>query len=171
MHYPVIASSLLETRISGDKKPLLRCSSPLNPVLTKIFFMVISAGLQDIPLTVPKPMVQELVKRFVEKKEWKKLYFLFIGGGGIELKYQYGDGGLATGCDASCVPLEQVVDSTISNVDVAKFVEVLIRNGAPPKGSPGCRESPLTIATRKRNQELIDVLSNYDQVIHWHQNF
>ncbi|KAK3740295.1 hypothetical protein QZH41_018527, partial [Actinostola sp. cb2023] len=121
------------------------------------------AGLEGIHLSVPKAMVQDLIKRFVLNKDWVKLSLLFLGGGGAN-EHKYGRGGLATGCDASGVPLELIVDfSTITSVNLAKLVDVLIKDGAPFMGSPGCAESPLKIAVRKKNKELLDVLSKYDK--------
>ena len=116
---------------------------------------------------MPEELVQELIKRVTDQKEWKKLHVLFMGGAGSP-HHRYGEGGLATGlgCDASGVPLEVVVDWGINNnVDfLAGLVEELIKCGAPVLGSPGCVESPLQIANRGKDVTLVEVLSKYDKV-------
>lgn len=130
-------------------------------------FPLFPDGISRESLNMPKELVQELIKRVTDEKEWKKLYLLFMGGAGTP-HHRFGEGGLATGldCDVSQVPLELIVDWGISNNVhfLASFIGELLKRGAPVLGSPGCDESPLQIAARRRNRELQEVLSKYDKV-------
>lgn len=99
-------------------------------------------GTSSIQYNIPLNFIQTVINKAVADRDWKRLHLLFLGGGG-EKQHKKGSGGLATGCDASGVPLEEVIRSDFP--DLAKFITVLLdhkANANPPKG----RKSLLDIA-------------------------
>lgn len=74
-----------------------------------------------------------------EKKEWKKLKFLYLGTAGNRTSR-----GVAFQCDASCVPLDVLIGSDIK--DLHKLVTILLERGASQDGLRGCRRPPLLVA-------------------------
>ena len=67
-------------------------------------------------------VIQRVVNKVVSEKDWKKLHLLFLGGGG-KRNFKMGEGGLSMGCDASAVPLKEVIESNFP--DREKFISVL----------------------------------------------
>ena len=97
-------------------------------------------------------MIQTVINKAVTDRDWRRLHLLFLGGGG-EKRYKKGSGGLATGCDASSVPLEEVIRNDLP--ELGKFINSLLdhkANADPPEG----RKSPLDVAIEL---EKIDVSS------------
>ena len=70
---------------------------------------------------------------------------LFLGGDS-QRSFQKGRGGVATGCDAVIVPLDQLLTSSVQDRD--KLIAVLLDHGALPNGPLGCKTSPLSVAMK-----------------------
>ena len=101
-----------------------------------------SDGTCGIQYDVPQNLIQTAVDKAVAEKDWQRLHLLFMGGGG-EQRFQKGSGGLGTGCDASSVPLEEIIHCDFK--DLTDFISVLLDHkarGDPPKG----RENPIDVA-------------------------
>lgn len=99
-------------------------------------------GTSSIQFNIPQNFIQTVINKAVADRDWNRLHLLFLGGGG-EKQYKKGSGGLATGCDASSVPLEEVIRNDLP--DLGKFINILLdhtANANPPKG----RKSPLDVA-------------------------
>ena len=99
-------------------------------------------------------MIQNVINKAVADRDWKRLHLLFLGGGG-EKKYKNGSGGLATGCDASSVPLEEVIRNDLPIL--GKFINILLDHKAdanPPRG----RKSPLDVAIELGKIDVASIL-------------
>ena len=91
-------------------------------------------------------ILTRLIKEVTLKREWEKLYLLFLGGGG-QRQFIKGEGGVATGCDASEIPLELVM---LSGTEIrSQLVPILLDSGASPNGLGKGRRSPLALAVDK----------------------
>ena len=84
-------------------------------------------GTSSIQFKIPKNLIQNVINKAVADRDWKRLHLLFLGGGG-EKKYKNGSGGLATGCDASSVPLEEVIRNDLPIL--GKFINILLDHKA-----------------------------------------
>ena len=82
-----------------------------------------------------------------EKKEWKKLRFLYLGTAASKTSR-----GIASDCDASCVPLDLLIESDVK--DLNKLVILLLQYGASPTGLRGCVRPPLLVAMEMRKFSL-----------------
>ena len=107
---------------------------------------------------MPRTAVQKFVDSAVKEKDWARLNVLFMGGGS-DKKYKRGEGGLATGCDASLVPLDEVIRWNFGKAEKITFVKMLLRHGASVNGLPGCRKSPLEVARETKQSEISRILS------------
>lgn len=98
-----------------------------------------------------------LIKEVVDKREWTKLGILYLGGGGRAL-YPVGGGGFATGCDASAVPIEEVISSPVANRSA--LVSTLLKHGAHGSGSGRGNSTlvPLAVAIKERDLGLVEDL-------------
>ena len=88
------------------------------------------------------------------EKDWHRLHLLFMGGGG-EKRFRKGSGGLGTGCDASSVPLEEIIHCDFK--DLTEFISALLdhkASGDPPKG----RENPVDVAIQLDKFDVVNVL-------------
>ena len=87
-------------------------------------------------------------------KDWHRLHLLFTGGGGAR-RLQKGSGGLGTGCDASGVPLDEIIRCDFP--DLRAFIRILLDHKAivnPQKGS----KDPLDVAIELGKFEVVNVL-------------
>ena len=84
-------------------------------------------GTSSIQYEIPKTYIQTVLDKAVSDEDWATLHLLFLGGGGPK-KFEKGLGGLADGCDASKVPLTEVISCDFS--DLGKFVSVLLDHKA-----------------------------------------
>ena len=84
-------------------------------------------GTSSIQYEIPKTYIQTVLDKAVSDEDWATLHLLFLGGGGPK-KFEKGLGGLADGCDASKVPLTEVISCDFS--DLRKFVSVLLDHKA-----------------------------------------
>lgn len=82
---------------------------------------------------------------------------LFMGGGS-ERKYKRGEGGLATGCNASLVPLDDVIRTDFERTEKVHLVKTLIKHGAYVNGVSGCKKSPLEVAHETKQFEVMRLL-------------
>ena len=113
-------------------------------------------GTSGVHYGVPRNLLQTVIAEAVDDKDWDRLHLLFMGGGG-EKRFQKGSGGLGTGCDASSVPLEEVIHCDFK--DLTDFISVLLDHKAssdPPKG----RENPVDVAIQLHKFDVVNVLMN-----------
>ena len=89
-------------------------------------------GTSSISYNLPGTLTQTIVNQTVAEKDWKKLHLLFLGGGGKK-RHKKGLGGLAAGCDASGVPLDEVIRCDFP--DLKAFISILLEHKASQKGS------------------------------------
>ena len=111
-------------------------------------------GTSSIQFSIPKTLIQTVINKAVADRDWKRLHLLFLGGGG-EKRYKKGSGGLATGCDASSVPLEEVIRNDLPVL--GKFINILLdhkANANPPKGG----KSPLDVAMELGKIDVASIL-------------
>lgn len=100
--------------------------------------------------------MQNVINKAVADRDWKRLHLLFLGGGG-ENKYKKGSGGLATGCDASSVPLEEVIRNDLPNL--GKFINILLDHKAN-SNSPKGKKSPLDVAMELDKVDVASMLKD-----------
>ena len=91
--------------------------------------------------------LQHLVKEASERNEWKKLRFLFLGSAASMAAR-----GVCFDCDASCVPLDLLIESNVK--DLHNLVFHLLQRGALPDGLKECRRPPLLAAMEMRKFPL-----------------
>ena len=103
-----------------------------------------------ITADIPSPIVKRLVREVVENRDWKKLGILYLGGGGRG-SHPSGGGGLASGFDASEVPIELVISSQETNR--LDLVSALLKDGAHPDGLGNANVVPLTEAIQQAIQQ------------------
>ena len=130
-------------------------SKPGSPETNNAFSLFSQAdGTSSIQFNIPKNLIQNVINKAVADRDWKRLHLLFLGGGG-EKRYKKGSGGLATGCDASSVPLEEVIRYDLPVL--GKFINILLdhkANANPPKG----RKSPLDVAIELDKIDVASIL-------------
>lgn len=78
-------------------------------------------------------IIQRAVDDAISKENWKRLRVLFLGGGG-PFGACLGEGGLASGCDASKVPLNHLITSDVA--EKTFLVSTLLEFGALADGLP-----------------------------------
>ena len=100
----------------------------------------------------PQHIIQRAVDDAVTKENWEKLRVLFLGGGGPYLACP-GEGGLASECDASRVPLEHVISSQVK--DKFGLVTALLDSGACVNGLVFCKQPPLLAALEKGEFDIV----------------
>ena len=96
-------------------------------------------GQSQITCTLSPKMLQSAIKKASEKGEWNKLRFLFLGTAASMTSR-----GLAYDCDASCVPLDLLIQSDVK--DLHALVTLLLQRSASPTGLRGCVRAPLLVA-------------------------
>ncbi|XP_074628132.1 TPR and ankyrin repeat-containing protein 1-like isoform X4 [Acropora palmata] len=101
--------------------------------------MSIEDGQSQITCSLPPKMLQYAIKEASEKGEWTKLRLLFLGTAASNTSR-----GLAYDCDASCVPLDLLIQSDVK--DLHTLVTLLLQRGASPTGLRGCVRAPLLVA-------------------------
>ena len=99
-----------------------------------------AGGESQITCNFSPQILHSLVKEASEKKEWKKLSFLYLGSATASKMTT----GVAFQCDASCVPLDLLIESDIG--DLHNLVPLLLSRGALPDGLKGCKRPPLLAA-------------------------
>lgn len=99
----------------------------------------------------PQNIIQKAVDDAIGKENWERLRVLFLGGGG---PYDAcpGEGGLASECDASQVPLELLVSSPVK--DKKTLVTALLDFGACLNGLPSCEKPPVVAALEREEFEI-----------------
>ncbi|XP_068717953.1 TPR and ankyrin repeat-containing protein 1-like [Montipora capricornis] len=108
-----------------------------------------SGGTTSIHYTIPQNLSQTMIDKAVTEKDWSRLHLLFMGGGG-EMHFEKGRGGLGTGCDASSVPLEEVVSGDFPNLE--QFIRILLDHNAVAS------QRALDAAIELAKSEVVDVL-------------
>lgn len=96
-------------------------------------------GESQITCTLSPQLLQYAIKDASKKKAWDKLRFLFLGTAASKTSK-----GLACDCDASCVPLDLLIQSDVK--DLHNLVILLLQRGASPTGLRGCVRPPLLVA-------------------------
>ena len=105
----------------------------------------------------PQHIIQRAVDDAVANKNWERLRVLLLGGGGPHVACP-GEGGLASDCDVSQVPLENVISSQVK--DKYDLVTVLLDFGAPVNGLAFCLQPPLLAALEKGEFGIVTKLIN-----------
>lgn len=96
-----------------------------------------------------------VIKDVVEKEEWEILRFLFLGAR-EQQSSSLKAGALASDCDASCVPLDLVLQSGVS--DQGRLLAALLNQGALHEGLPKRKVTPLQVALETENYRFAVVL-------------
>ena len=136
--------------------------SPLPYIIFLAFkssFTFLKDRTSSITCSVPNHTLEKLIKQLTEKKAWDKLHVLYLGGGGPQ-RYSPGEGGLATGIDASEIPLELVFDA--GEKYRVPLIVALLENGAFPNGLGKKRESPLEMALEAEDYSMVVTLLQYN---------
>ena len=106
---------------------------------------------------MPSKLLYKLVSDVIKMRDWHKLRILYLGGGG-PTSQPTGDGGLATGTDASSVPLGEIICSDVPGR--LPLVSALIKHGASANAIEGSDVIPLDEAMRLRNLPLVEKLTH-----------
>ena len=103
----------------------------------------------------PRHIIQRAVDEAGARENWDRLGLLFLGGGGPHFAC-HREGGLASDCDASKVPLELVISSQVR--DKLNLVSSLLDFGACVDGLVSCQQPPLLVALEKREFDIVSEL-------------
>ena len=103
--------------------------------------------------------MENLIKQLVEKRTWDKLHVLYLGGGGPQ-RYSPGEGGLATGIDASRIPIELAFDA--GDKYRAPLIGALLENGASSDGLGKREKSPIEQAMESDDYSMVVTLLQYN---------
>lgn len=112
-------------------------------------------GTSALTAPVPSKLLEKLVSDVIKKKKWRKLRILYLGGGGPGSQAT-GYGGLATGINASSVPLGEIICSNVPERLI--LVSVLLKHGASANGTEESDKIPLEEAMRPPNLPLVEKL-------------
>lgn len=123
------------------------------------FFTFLEDETSSITCSVPNPILENLIKQLVEKRTWDKLHVLYLGGGGPQ-RYSPGEGGLATGIDASGIPIELVFDA--GDKYRVPLIGALLENGASSDGLGKRENSPMELAMENEDYNLMVTLLQYN---------
>lgn len=118
-------------------------------------FIITLDGTSSISYSLPRDLIQTIVNEAVATKDWKRLHILFLGGGG-EKQYSNGSGGLAMGCDASNVPLEDIIRCDFSNLRT--FINILLEHKANANPQKGSREDLVDVAIQLEKFDVASLL-------------
>ena len=99
----------------------------------------------------PQGIIQRAVDEAIAKENWERLRVLFLGGGG-PFEASPGEGGLASECDASQVPLELIISSQVK--DKEDLVTALLDFGACADGNLFCEKPPILAALEKEEFDI-----------------
>ena len=117
-------------------------------------------GTCGITFSLPPNLTQKVINKTVTEKDWPRLHLLFMGGGG-EGRFQKGSGGLGTGCDASSVPLDEIIRCGFP--DLKTFISILLDHKAivkPPKAS----KDPVDVAIELGKFEVANLLMDRSNI-------
>ena len=114
-----------------------------------------SEATSALTASVPSQVLKKLTSNVIEKKNWHTLRILYLGGGG-PTSQPIGDGGLATGIDASIVPLGEIIRSFGS--EGLPLVSVLLKQGSSANAIKGSDVIPLDEAMRLQDLPLVEKL-------------
>ena len=112
-------------------------------------------GASKISVTISTQILNMVIKDVVEKEEWEILRFLFLGAR-EQRSSSLKAGALASDCDASCVPLDLVLQSGVS--DQGRLLAALLNQGALHEGLPKRKVTPLQVALETENYHFAVVL-------------
>ena len=121
----------------------------MRDVWFTIIFLMYLGDTTSIHYTIPQNLSQTMIDKAVTEKDWSRLHLLFMGGGG-EKHFEKGRGGLGTGCDASSVPLEEVISGDFPNLE--QFISILLDHNAVAS------QRALDAAIELAKSEVVDVL-------------
>ena len=117
--------------------------------------LFLSEGTSAITAPVPSKLLEKLVSEVIKEKDWRKLRILYLGGGGPGSQ-PTGNGGIATGINASSVPLGEIIRS--NEPERLTFVSVLLKHGASANAIEESDTVPLAEALRPPNLPLVEKL-------------
>ena len=115
-------------------------------------------GTTSVSCRIPSDILQRVIQSAVNKGEWNKIHMLFLGGY-AQRSFAKGRGGLATGCNASQIPVDLVMQAPV--LERSKLVELLLDHGASANGLPGCKKQPLSLAMENDDYALAMNLIKY----------
>ena len=104
---------------------------------------------------VPRELLEKLTLNVIKNRDWHKLRIFYLGGGG-PTSQAIGDGGLATGIDASSVPLGEIIRSSVP--ERLPLISVLLKHGASANAIKGSDVKPLDEAMELQNLPLVEKL-------------
>ena len=111
-------------------------------------------GTSRIQYDIPNTVIQTIIDKAVADKDWGTLYLLFLGGGG-QRQFKKGSGGLAMGCDASSVPLKEIISCDFP--DLKTFISILLGHKATDNPQKGTK-SALDVAIELEKFAVASVL-------------
>lgn len=123
------------------------------------FFTSLEDGTSSITCSVPNPTLEKLIKQLSERRAWDKLHVLYLGGGGPQ-RYSPGEGGLATGIDASEIPIELVFEA--GEKYRVPLIVALLENGASSNGLGKASKCPLELAMVNEYYNVVVTLLQYN---------
>ena len=117
-------------------------------------FIISLDGTSGITYNIPQSVTQKVINKAIAEKDWNRLHLLFMGGGG-DRRFEKGSGGLGTGCDASIVPLEEVIRCDFP--DLMNFISILLDHKASANPRKGGKD-PLDVAIEVGKFEVVNIL-------------
>ena len=100
-------------------------------------------------------IVQRAVDDAISQQSWERLHVLFLGGGGPFMTCP-DEGGLASCCDASQVPLDLLIQSHLA--EKSSLVSTLLELGAHVDGLAICEKPPLLVALETKQFDIANGL-------------
>ena len=111
--------------------------------LSFLFRIAFEVFKEECP--VPGVFVQKLIKESIDKQAVQNLSVLFCDGWAAE-------------CDASCVPLDLVLEEKSGDKNCDELVRILLKQKAPATGLPTSSRSPLSRCLEVDNSNLAVIL-------------
>ena len=112
-------------------------------------------GTSGIAFSLPPNLTQKVINKTVTEKDWPRLHLLFMGGGG-ERRFQKGSGGLGSGCDASSVPLDEIIRCDFP--DLRTFINTLLDHKAIVNPQRSFKVEGQEALRTGENRKAIDLL-------------
>ncbi|XP_019630930.1 PREDICTED: LOW QUALITY PROTEIN: TPR and ankyrin repeat-containing protein 1-like [Branchiostoma belcheri] len=131
----IFARTISEAKLKEDgdmTTELLQCLEGIAHAMENI-----KGVPRQVVVLAPLSMWRGTVAKLSSQKKWRTLGMLLTGGGNY---HNAGDGGLATGCDTTCVPLMQVFrffegkEGKQSGLKMHSVIRELLKGGASPDG-------------------------------------
>ena len=118
--------------------------------------MPLTDGTSLITCKIFADILNKIIKEAIEKNDWEKIRFMFLGDIEQRLPAREIKPPLGRKCDASAVPIGQVMQSSVVNKN--KLVTVLLERGACVNGQQGCDKTPLALAIAMKDFSMAATL-------------